>query len=112
MPPDTSRKLDGYSRRAECLQAIATEYNNFDRRHLWKACRLPDGADCHDMMLLGKIKLRPDGTEEKVRFRAVLRGQGFERGRHCGTNTFSPCPQLTTARCMIHDSLVNDKELK
>jgi histone deacetylase 1/2 len=97
------------SDREECLNAIAKEYNNFDKRCLWKCCPLPPGAALHRMILLGKVKNTAAGVKSCVKFRSVVDGAGYVPGRDCGFDTYAPCPQMCTARCMIHDSVINDK---
>ena len=105
-------KLDNCERKEDCLAAICSEYANFDKRCLWKLCRIPENAVTHNLMLLGKIKLLPSGVEEKVKFRAVMCGQNYVPGRDCGTNTYAPNAHITTARCLILDAVQNDKCLK
>ena len=100
--------IDDCPYKQECLQAIADEYGQFDKRGLWKCCKLPDGAKCGRMMLLGKIKFKPSGEKEKVKFRAVVMGQNFVKGRDCDYNTFAPNAHITTARCLIYDSVANN----
>jgi hypothetical protein len=102
----------GQEEREECLRAIANEYNSFDSRAMWKLVPLPAGAVCHRMMLLGKIKLFPDGRKEKTKFRAVIVGSDYQKGRDYEADTYAPCPQIVTARCMIHDAVVNRKQCK
>ena len=111
----THRSLDrlkGSPDEAESLQAIASEYGDFDKRNLWKLCPLPNGADTKQMMLLGKVKMLPSGKKEKTKFRAVILGNDYIKGRDCGSNTYAPCAQICTARCMLHDALCNDKCFK
>ena len=98
--------------REECLRAIEKEYNNFDKRCLWKCCPLPPGATLHRMILLGKVKNTAGGVKSCVKFRSVVDGAGYVPGRDCGFDTYAPCPQMVTARCMIHSAVVNDLELK
>ena len=104
--------LDTCSRKAECLRAIEEEYNNFDKRCLWKLCSLPKGATCKRMMLLGKVKLLPSGKEEKVKFRAVVCGQDYVKGRDCDFNVFAPNAHIATARCMAYDAVANGLQFK
>jgi hypothetical protein len=102
------RQLDTYPRKEEALRAIADEYSCFDKRCLWKLCRLPDGATCKRMMLLGKVKYLPSGKEEKLKFRSVVCGQEYVKGRDCDYNCFAPNAHITTARCMAYDAVAND----
>ena len=63
-------------------------------------------------MLLGKLKKKPDGSHDKTKFRAVIMGADYVKGRDCGESTYAPCPQMVTARCMVHDAITNRKCLK
>jgi hypothetical protein len=76
---------------------------------MWVAKPLPPGAAVHRMMLLGKLKMKPDGTYDKTKFRSVIMGADYVKGRDCGENTYAPCPQMVSARAMVHDAVVNNK---
>lgn len=104
--------LDHCPYKDECLRAIEDEYAQFDKRCFWKFCKLPPGAQCHKMMLLGKIKYTPGGNRDKVKFRCVIMGNDFVKGRDCDYNTFAPNAHVTTARCMIYDAVSHGKCLK
>ena len=106
------KQLDQCPYKQECLEAIANEYGNFDKRCMWKCVRQPDGAALHRMMLLGKIKYKPCGAKEKIKFRAVLMGNDFVKGRDCDFHTFAPNASIATARCVIYDAVAKRKCLK
>jgi hypothetical protein len=107
------KTLDSCERRQDILNAITTEYSQFDDRCMWRLCELPDGADKKRMMLLVKAKLRPDGTEEKVKARAVLLGNSsFVPDVDYDANTFAPNAQTTTARVMCANAVQHDLNFK
>jgi hypothetical protein len=77
---------------------------------MWRLCELPDGATKKRMMLLVKAKLRPDGTEEKVKARAVLVGNSsFVPDVDYDASTFTPNAQTTTARVMCADAVQHSR---
>jgi hypothetical protein len=101
-----------HERRNDILNAIATEYGEFDKRCMWKLTSLPPGAKCHRMMLLVKQKLLPSGEEEKIKARAVIMGNSYRPGIDYENNTFAPCAQQATARLIALDALQHGKCLK
>ena len=74
------RAIDNHDRTQDILHAIASKYESFDQRGVWKLTLLPDGAKLHKMMLLIKVKMLADGTEERVKARAVLLGNDYRPG--------------------------------
>jgi hypothetical protein len=106
------KAIYSHERKTDILAAIATEYGEFDKRAIWKLTPLPEGAKLHSMMLLIKQKLRPDGTEEKIKARAVLMGNTFRPDIDYDSNSFAPCASLCTARCMALDAVQHKKCLK
>ena len=63
-------------------------------------------------MLLLKVKLLADGTEERVKARAVLLGNDYRPGVDFGDNKFAPCAQIRTARMMVADAVQHRKCVK
>ena len=53
------------------------------------------------MMLLVKVKYKQDGTEEKVKARAVIMGNNYRPGIDFEQNNFAPCAHVTTVRMMV-----------
>ena len=91
---------------------MLAEYQSFDNRGLWKLAVLPPSAKEHRMMLLVKSKLRPDGTEEKVKCRGVVCGNEYRKGIDFDSNVYAPCPHLATARVMIAEAVQSGKCVK
>ena len=106
------RAIDNHDRKQDILHAIASEYESFDQRGVWKLTLLPDGAKLHKMMLLIKVKMLADGTEERVKARAVLLGNDYRPGIDFGDNTYAPCAQIRTARMMVADAVQHRKCIK
>jgi hypothetical protein len=53
------KQLDQCLYKQECLEAIASEYGNFDKRCMWKCVRQPDGAGCpssHDALRQDQVQ--------------------------------------------------------
>ena len=53
--------------------------------------------------MLVKVKILPSGEEDKVKARAVLRGDQMVSGRDYG-EVFAPTAQLTSVRCVTADA--------
>ena len=64
------------------------------------------------MMLLGKIKMLPSGIKQKTKFRSVVLGNDFVKGRDCDTHTFAPNATVNTARAKVYDAVVKGYCLK
>ena len=98
-------KLSKYARYEDILKSIEAEYNRFDTRGIWELVELPDGQTAHDYLLLIKVKLKPDGTEDKIKSRCVIRGDRMVDGVHY-TDTFAPTTGLTAVRCLLSNTVV------
>ena len=105
------RKVNDYARRTDILRAIAAEYGGLDDRGVWELVELPKGAVAHPIIMLVKVKHLPSGAEDKVKARAVMRGDQMISGRDFG-ETFAPTAQLSTVRCMLADAIQHCKFLK
>ena len=104
-------KLQQYERYNDILKAVATEYNGFDDRHIWTLEIVPPGEDLHDCLLLLKVKLNPDGTENKIKARCVIRGDRMLQGVHY-TDTFAPASGLVAVRCLLSNTVTQGYCLK
>jgi hypothetical protein len=88
------RKVNEYSRRDDILRAISAEYGGLDSRGVWELVELPAGAVAHPILMLVKVKILPSGEEDKVKARAVLRGDQMVSGRGYG-EVFAPSSPLS-----------------
>ena len=98
------QKLTEYERYPDIQKSIEAEYNRFDDRCIWELVEVPEGETLHRCLLLIKVKLRPDGTESKIKSRCVIRGDTMVQGVHY-TDTFAPTTGLTSVRCLLSNAV-------
>lgn len=103
--------INDHEHRNDILNAIATEYGEFDKRGLWKLTHLHDGAKCHHMMLLIKQKLLSSGEEEKIKARAVTMGIPIGQGLTTMPTVLHLVLSLSL-QCTILDAVQHEKYVK
>ena len=90
---------------------MESEYNGFDDRAIWTLQCVPRSETLHDCLFLIKVKLNPDGTENKIKSRCVIRGDRMLQGVHY-TDTFAPASGLVAVWCLLSNTVTQGYCLK
>ena len=98
------------------VEAMNKEITTLSENHTWDVVSLPQGKRPIGNRWVYKVKLRSDGSLERLKARLVAKGYNQKQGVDY-EETFSPIVKMTTFRCMLavaasHNWIVHQLDVK